>query len=602
MSAAAGLQPATVKNPDAMAPLIKIIDELYGSVRSAGRDDLGGRLGMVRARVSDTRVRLVVVGPAKSGMSTLVNTLVGAPISATDSPVSVPVVVEYGPEPSATLVRSVTGGRTERQPVDPLDPLPALTAQGVVRVEFAHPSPFLAEGIVLMDAPGTDVDDRGTWSMIAAADAVLYVADAGGRLGEEQIAYLRRVHQICPTVICVLNKIDRYSYWAQTQEQNRELLDAAGLAFAVAPVSAQLHHEAERSGDRQRAVESGIPQLIEHLREYVVANADAVATASAVRDIRLVSDHLGMGLRSEVETLRDPQRRAEITQQLTAARDEADRLRQRSANWQIVLADGSTELMADIEHDLRHRLRSLVRDAETRIAHSDPGRGWTAFGADLDGRIGDVIEENFELAEYRAQELAEQVAAKFPADHRIPNLPDMRVSPAEVMEQVARLEPLESGRDGLVQQVLSVLRGSYGGLLMVGVATSLLGMSLVNWYSGTAGVLLGIHALWEDRRTRTQRRQAEAKVAVSRLMDDVIFQVGKESRNRLRGVQRALRDHFTEIATDTMRRAEDALRIAEEEGDRYGEKGQARLTHLDAELLKLRDLRQRADELLAVTV
>ncbi|SLJ82328.1 dynamin family protein [Mycobacteroides abscessus subsp. abscessus] len=45
---------------------------------SAGRDDLGGRLGMVRARISDPRVRLVVVGDPKNGMSTLVNSLVGA--------------------------------------------------------------------------------------------------------------------------------------------------------------------------------------------------------------------------------------------------------------------------------------------------------------------------------------------------------------------------------------------------------------------------------------------------------------------------------------------------------------------------------------------
>ncbi|WP_280485683.1 SdpI family protein, partial [Nocardia cyriacigeorgica] len=46
----------------------------------------------------------------------------------------------------------------------------------------------------------------------------------------------------------------------------------------------------------------------------------------------------------------------------------------------------------------------------------------------------------------------------------------------------------------------SALRGSYGGILMVGLATSLLGMSLVNWYSAGAGVLLGINALWDDRR------------------------------------------------------------------------------------------------------
>lgn len=231
MSAAAGLEAATVKHPDAMAPLIRIIDELRELTRSAGRDDLGGRLSMVRGRVSDPRVRLVVVGDPKSGMSSLVNALVGAKISATDSPISVPVIIEHGPEPTATLVRSLGGGRIERQPVDPLDPAPALNAKGVIRAEFTQPSPLLAEGVVLMDAPGAAREDNTTWSMIAAADAVLYVGDAAAELTPEQISHLQRIQQICPTVVCVLNKIDVHPHWAHTQQRNRDLLDAAGLGF-----------------------------------------------------------------------------------------------------------------------------------------------------------------------------------------------------------------------------------------------------------------------------------------------------------------------------------------------------------------------------------
>ncbi|MEU2254212.1 dynamin family protein [Nocardia xishanensis] len=596
MSAAAGLESATVKHPDAMAPLIRVLDELREMARSAGRDDLGGRLSMVRARVGDPRVRLVVVGDPKNGMSTLVNSLVGAQVSATDSALSAPVIVEYGPESSATLVKSTGPGRTERQPVDPLNPGPALTAHGVIRAEFTEPSSLLADGIVLMDAPGAG-DEHTRWSMIAAADAVLYVTEASAELTPAQLEYLQRVQQLCPTVVCVLNKIDIYPHWSHVQQRNRDLLDAAGLGFAVAPVSALLHRQA---GNYQRDIESGVPQLVDHLRDYVVARADAVARDAALRDIRLVADHLAVTLYTEAEALRDPRRRAQITQQLLAAREEADQLRQRTANWQVTLADGAAELMADIEHDLRHRLRSLVRDAEAEIAQTDPARGWKDFGADLDARICEAVEENFVMAHYRAVELCDQVAAKFPADNRTPPLPDLRLSnPGEVLEAVAPMESLDSAKASVTQQVLSGLRGSYGGILMVGLATSLLGMSLVNWYSAGAGVLLGVNAIWDDRKNRQLRRRAEAKVAVARLMDDVIFQVSKESRNRLRAMQRTLRDHFTDIATDALRTTDEALRVAEDAYGKYGDRREDRIAELDANLGKLRAVRDRADSLAA---
>lgn len=599
MSAAAGLKAATVKHPDAMAPLIRILDELRETARCAGRDDLGSRLSMVRARVSDPRVRLVVVGHPKNGMSTLVNSLVGASVSATNSDLSVPVIVEYGPEPTATLVRQTEFGRTERQSVDPLDPGPALATQGVVRAEFTQPSSLLADGVVVMDAPGGLGDNRTTWSMIAAADAVLYVGDASAELTMEQIAELQRIQQICPTVVCVLNKIDVYPHWSHTQQRNRELLDSAGLGFAVAPVSAELHRQAGMTGDYQRDIESGVPQLIDHLRDYVVARADAVALEAAVQDIRLVCDHLALTLRTEAESLRDPRRKAEITDQLVRARDEADQLRQRTANWQVTLVDGATELMADIEHDLRHRLRSLIRDAEAEIAQTDPARRWKEFGADLDARICEAVEENFAVAHYRSMELSEQVSMKFPADHRTAPLPDLRLSnPGEVLESVQPLEPLESAKSRLTQQLLSTLRGSYGGILMVGLVTSILKMSLVNWYSIGAGVLLGINALWDERRNLKQRRRAEAKVAVTRLMDDVIFQVGKESRNRLRAMQRVLRDHFTDIAADLSHRADEALRHAEAAYEKYGDHSGERITAVEGQLGKLNGLRDQANSLI----
>ncbi|MFB7878495.1 MULTISPECIES: P-loop NTPase family protein [unclassified Nocardia] len=598
MSAAAGLQAATVKHPDVMAPVVSLVDELRELVRSGGRDDLDARLGMVRARLSDTRVRLVVVGEPQAGMSTLVNSLVGSPVAATDGKPSVPVIVEYGPTPSATLVKSAPRGRVERVPVDPQNPGPALTTLGVLRAEFAEPSRLLADGLVVMDAPGPVAREGAAWSMIAAADVVLYAADAAAELTESQLDYLRRVEQVCPSVVCVLTKIDRNPHWSLTQRRNRALLDGAGLNFAVAPVSALLHQRASDTGNQQLDAESGVPQLIDHLQDHVVAQADSVAVAAAVRDIALVTEQLSVTLRAEADALRDPRRRAEITQRLTAARAEADQLRQRTATWQVTLVDGSSELAVDIEHDLRHRLRTLVREAEAEISRTDPSRKWDEFGTELDARICEAVEENFVMAHYRAVELGEQVAAKFPPDNRTPPMPELRLTdPGEVLDPVQPLESLESAKSSVGQQAITALRGSYGGILMVGLATSLLDMGLVNWYSAGAGLLLGVHALWDDRGNRKQRRQAEAKVAVARLADDVIFQVGKESRTRLRTLQRVLRDHYTEIAAEVARTADEALRAAEEAGQRYGNQRELRITEIDAGLRTLAGLRERAQRL-----
>lgn len=581
-----------IKHSEATVPLLELLDELLELTEIAGRTDTSARLQMSRARLADPRVRLAVVGEPDSGVSTLVNSLVGASVSAVGQPGGVPVVVEYGTSPTTTLVSQV-GGRTQRRPMPANSAVP--TSDGVVRAEVVEPSPLLAEGIVVMDAPGGATDSPVTWSLIAAADAVLFVADAGRPVGDEHLEWMQRIQQVCPTVVVALNKIDRYPHWVQVQRQDRELLDEAGLGFAVAPISALQHCKA--MGDQRRDVESGVPQLIDHLRDYVMARADTVARTAAVRDIETIADNLAMVLRGEAEALQDRGHFRRLTDRVQAVRAEADELRQRCASWQVTLAEGGAELAADTEHDLRHRLRALSRDAEAQIAERDPGRRWQEFGADLDRRIAEAVTENFAIAHRRCSELSDQVAANFPGSGDDISFTALHVAePGEVLQSVTRLEPLPRSKFTVTQPLLNALRGSYGGILMVGLATSLLGMSLVNWYSAGAGVLLGVNALWDESRQRRMRRQAEAKVAVARLMDDVIFQVSKQSRNRLRSAQHALRAHYTERATRTLRSVEQELRGAEEATTVHSPAGRVRrLGEIESALARLREIRAMAN-------
>jgi hypothetical protein len=144
---------------------------------------------------------------------------------------------------------------------------------------------------------------------------------------------------------------------------------------------------------------------------------------------------------------------------------------------------------------------------------------------------------------------------------------------------------------GFVRAVNS-LRGSYGGILMVGVLTSLAGLALISVWSVAAGVLLGLFTFWEDRKNGQERGKAEAKMAVSKLMDNVNFRVGDELRAQLRAVHRELRDHFTEINDQRLRTAAEAVRAAAAVPN--GGNRDARLSQLHNYLAELRQLRVRA--------
>jgi signal recognition particle receptor subunit beta len=547
----------------ATAAMTELLDGLRALSDAARRPDLGTRLAQARNRVTDPRLRIVVTGQTGQGMSTLIESITGAPVNA--------------------------AGRADTPDVD-TGPVPL--------IEVGAPHDLLAPGVVLIDTPGISGMDSaraGTvLSRLPGADAVLFVSDASQEYTEPEIAYLRQIQQLCPTVIGVITKIDLYPRWSDIQRANRKHLTNAGLDIPLLPLSATMREIARRSNDTELAVESGVPQLADFLRQRVVGDADLVLRHAVVNDVRFVSDHLAMALNAELDALNDPRNGAELVQRLQQTREAAEALRQRTANWQLVLGDGVTELSVDVEHDLRHRLRSVVREAEANIMTSDPAKRWDEFATWINGRIAESVQDNFVLAHTRSRDLAAKVAARFAEEGQVA-VPQLYLDyTGSILDPVQSLEPLETRKAGMVQRVLTSMRGSYGGVLMVGLMTSLAGLALVNPWSIGAGVLLGANTFWEDRKAQTARRQAEAKAAVARLMDDVIFQIGKESKYRLREAQRILRDHFTTTATEMLRSADDALRAAHEANQVHAEHRTGRIAEVHGYLSELRQLRVRA--------
>ncbi|MDG3015696.1 dynamin family protein [Speluncibacter jeojiensis] len=586
--------------------MVQLLDQTGQVARVADRSDLVDRLEAAKTRVTDPRLRVVIVGALKQGKSQLVNSLLGVQVCSVgdDETTAVITVIQYGPQASAELVLEA-GPEAEplRVPL-PLDEVVGITpdtprAEGrrVLRVEVSVPSPVLAEGLVLVDTPG--VGGKGnpyaasTLNLLPTADAVLWVCDASQECTEPEVRFVRQVLGICPSVACVVTKTDLYPDWRAVVGADHEHLQRGRLAVPLLPVSSLLREHAVRLGDESLNAESGFLDLFAFLRASV-ANSDVNTRKSVALDVEAVADHVALGLTTELATLRDPDRAAQRIGDLERTRVVAEQLQRKSSLWQQTLADGIADLATDIDHDLRDRLRRVTREAEAAVDEGDPEKEWTELGAWLEDQIATAVGDNFVWAHERSVWLAQKVAEHF-ADAGAVDLPHVDGSGAESDSvHLAHLADLEAGRVGITQKVLIGMRGSYGGVLMFGLVTTLMGMALVNPISLGAGVLLGTKAYREDKANRVERRRIEAKNAIRRYTDEVSFQVNKESKDRLRLVQRALRDHFQSVAEQTLRSLSESVRAAQEAVTLDAQDRDARMSQIDRQLQVLGEMKHYA--------
>ncbi|UKA70436.1 dynamin family protein [Arthrobacter sp. FW306-06-A] len=621
--------PARPPGPVTAGQLGKLVEQGLQLVGSGDRADLRRRLEQASARLRDPSIRVIVVGEFKQGKSKLINALVNAPVCPVDDDIatSVPTVVRYGePASAAVLVPApdnfaadiftaedpagdAAGGGIERRPVALTD-LPAFVSeQGnpgnsrkIAAAEVCLPRRLLTGGLSIIDSPGVggmgSTHTLTTLTALPTADAMLLVSDASQEYTEPELRFLRQAMRITPSVAAVLSKTDLYPDWRRVAELDRAHLDQVAPDIPLLPLSADLRLEAARLQDSELNDESGYPALVAHLRNDVVGKAERIQRRSVSQDLLSVTGNLRLSLQSELDALENPGGTPQMLAELEQARAEADHLRKRSARWQLTLSDGINDLIADMEYDLRDRLRGIQREAENAIDQGDPGPVWPQFSQWLEECVAAAVSDTFVWTSERSQWLAAQVAEHFAADEV--SLPVLHVSDSgDALDPVEQMPQLDPGRVNPVQKVLIGMRGSYGGVLMFGLLTGIFGMALINPLSVGAGLLLGRKAYREDKETRLKRRQSEAKALVRRQLDDVTFQVGKQLKDRLRLVQRTIRDHFTEIADEYHRSLSDSVAAAQKAANSYAQEKEGRVRDIRAELKKVDALHRAAEAVAA---
>jgi GTPase Era involved in 16S rRNA processing len=594
--------------PDAVA----LVDLALKATSAYGRPDLGRRLQATRSRLADPNVRVLIVGEFKQGKSQLVNALVNAPVCPVDDDIAtaVPTVVKFAETASVTLVREAESDSGEPLPPQrsevPIDQLAQYVSEAgnpgnrrqLSYAEVGLPRRLLEGGLVLVDTPGVgglgSSHGAATMGALPRADAVLLVSDAAQEYTAPELEFLAAARQLCPNVACVITKTDLYPHWRRIVELDQGHLRVVGESPRVFPVSSTLRLHALRTEDNALMDESGYVELIHYLQRDVLGHADDLDRRSVSQDVLAVSEQLAASMQSELIAQEDPEKATALIEQLKVAKQKADDLRQRSARWQQTLNDGVQDLTSDIEYDLRDRLRTVSREAEHVIDQSDPKDTWDQFVSWFEQQISQSVSQNFVWAIQRAQYLAGQVAEHF-SENGAALLPELNYGQKDFQSADLRhLEKPELEKVGIGSKLFTGVRGGYSGFVMGGMAMGLAGVSMLNPVSAGAGLLFGGKTLHDELKRNKQRRQADAKQAMRRHIDDTTFQVGKDIRDMLRTLQRTLRDHFSGVAEEMSTSLADAV-LSAQKAVQTVEGGRAtRIKDLRAELDRIDNMAQRA--------
>lgn len=604
-------QPPTGGSAAAVPPLF---DWLIRLAQSAHREDLLGTLQSVRRRSADAAMRVAVVGLRQQGKSQLINALLNEQVCVVGDrrATSVVTVVRHADEPVAKLVVEMPHAEAPVAAALPFGELQSDLAKSaharggqVVCAEVGIDTATLPKGLALIDTPGVGgIGQRHVprvLNEVALADAVIIVTDASQEFTEPEFRFVRQVIGLCPAAVIALTKVDMYPEWRRIADADRRHLADAGVDCRIIPVSSTLRGHAVRLRDKELNAESGYPDLLAFLRTEGLADIATKRRIRIARDIESVAHHLTVPFEAELNALRDPGFQQRMAEELKARKDMSDVQVKSARSWQQVLNDGVADLNSEIDHDLRERLRSINKHIESELADGDPDKKWPVLTEWVQEEVSAAVADNFVWAYRSAQALAERVAASFAVDGNGVDLPVLEaICEGDLIDPRLQIGELHDMKVSLADRGLTAVRSGYSGAMMIGMGATMVGAAMMNPITIGAGVVIGVKAYQQDRAGRLARRRNVAQLTLRKYIDDVSFQVHKLSRDRLRNVQRELRDHFKESAEQTLASLQSSMKAAQDAAGMERVAREKRAAEVEQNLTALARVREGATRLRAV--
>ncbi|MEW5818004.1 MAG: dynamin family protein, partial [Spirochaetota bacterium] len=353
--------------------LLKCLDEMLAmeSIRGCPCEEL-------REKIETNTFNLVVVGQFKRGKTSLINALLGADILpvAVVPLTSIVTIMKYG-EALRINVHFNDGRIAEIKPESLTE---YVTEKGnpknikeVSEVVVTYPSPYLKDGVRLIDTPGvgsiyqhnTDVAYR----YLPKSDAALFLLSVDQPMGKAELDFLKDVKEYSDRIFFLLNKADYFNEkeLKESVEFSKGVLEEAmGSNVRIFPVSARLALEGKCSNSEDIIQKSRLPQFSRTLNEFLVEEKGKVLIMSAANNLLRMLSQARFEMELEMKSLTTPLDELRLKIEAFEARKQEVMLEKRDFD---ILLDGETKrLSRDIlDDDLTKFRKELLAQEQVHI-------------------------------------------------------------------------------------------------------------------------------------------------------------------------------------------------------------------------------------------
>jgi len=388
----------------------KIVSWLTELVKIAGSDHVKTAAQSILTKLESNIFSLVVVGQFKRGKTTFINALLGKellPVGIIPL-TSIITVLNYGED-----LRINAFFDNDASKEISLDDLPLYITEkhnpknkkGVDRVEIAYPSPYLKNGVQIIDTPGVasvhEHNTKTTYEYLPRADAAIFLVSVDPPLTQAELHFLRDLKKLVTKTFFIQNKIDTVNK-ADCEESlafSKDVIEKeAGFNNAeIYPLSAKNALDGKIAHDQEKIEQSGLVGFERSLDRFLMEEKGQVLLNSAINKTEnLISEELLLA-ELEEKSIRLPL--GELEEKIEKFKTFIRDVNQEKIDSNRLLAEEIKALQADtLAEDLeklkQEKTKWLVSEVEkiTALHQADGNR---QFAEAIDGFIDMQIRDIF---------------------------------------------------------------------------------------------------------------------------------------------------------------------------------------------------------------
>lgn len=381
--------------------VVDLLGRVANYYERLNEDDKSSALKKLQDDTRNGKFSIVVVGQFSAGKSTFLNALMGdryLPSFTTETTATINVLRSVNESPTgAPLVKvNYKDGTTESSNNVDLQTIEKFVstkgknvAQNVESVDVYFNSPYLNDGVCLVDSPGLNGVLEGhkeiTDQQIKKSHAAIFMFNAAQPGSASDFRILEMLRKQCDSILIVLNRIDEIKEGEQSVEDvidklrnnYMDIIQGATKLPEIWPIAAypalvkrskqdlDYHSKTSHTQEEKDSYlkKSRIEEFEERLMRYLTQGEKTKKELEAPVDkIQKFLEQTKENLAKELSVLNDNTDSAEIESQIDTLSEEIDQLGNRIESSSVVI---NTKIH-DILRDANNRIKSETRDIKSK--------------------------------------------------------------------------------------------------------------------------------------------------------------------------------------------------------------------------------------------